>query len=46
VLPVAVNEELKYEMPRNGTTIRVKNKRGRRVYELVWAKDKFRLKRS
>ena len=46
VLPVAVNEELRYEMPRYGTTIKVSNKRGRKVYELVWAKDKFRLKRS
>lgn len=43
MLPVAVNEELIYEMPRYGTTIKVKSKRGRKVYELVWAKDKFRL---
>ena len=46
VLPVAENEELKYEMPRYGTTIKVKNKRGRKIYDLVWVGDRFRLKKA
>ena len=45
VLPVAPTEGLKYEMPRYGTTIRVRNKRGRRLYDLVWTKRRFRLVR-
>lgn len=46
VLPVPVNEELKYELPRYGTTIRVRNKAGRRIYDLLWASDRFTLKRG
>jgi len=46
VLPVTVNEELKYELPRYGRTILVKNKKGSRVYDLIWVADRFRLKKS
>ena len=46
VLPVAVNEELKYELPRYGRTILVKNKNGSRAYDLIWVADRFRLKKS
>jgi hypothetical protein len=44
MLPVAVDEELKYELPRYGRTIHVK-KKGRRIYDLIWAADKFTLKK-
>ena len=44
--PVAVNERLQYELPRYGRTIQVKNKIGRRVYDLIWVADRFRLKKS
>jgi hypothetical protein len=46
VLPIAENEELKYEMPRYGTTVKVRNKRGKKIYELVWGGERFRLKRA
>jgi hypothetical protein len=46
VLPLAVNEEFKYELPRYGTTIHVKNKSGGKIYDLLWASDRFRLKKS
>jgi hypothetical protein len=46
MLPVAVNEELKYELPCYGRTILVKNKNDRRVYDLIWVADRFRLKKS
>jgi hypothetical protein len=45
VLPVAPREELKYEMPRYGTTIKVRNRNGRRLYDLIWTRDRFRLVR-
>lgn len=44
-LPVAVSEELRYAMPRYGTTIKVSNKRGRKMYDLVWVRNRFKLKR-
>ena len=45
VLPVAPHEELKYEMPRYGTTIEVRNQHRRRIYDLVWNRRRFWLKR-
>jgi len=44
VIPVNISAELKYVMPRYGTTIYVRNKRGP-LYDLVWAGEKFRLRR-
>jgi len=46
VLPVNVKEELKYELPRYGTTIHVKNNSGRKIYDLLWASTRFTLKRG
>jgi len=46
MLPVAVNEKLKYELPRYGRTIQVKNKNGKSVYDLIWATDRFSMKKS
>ncbi len=43
VLPVHVNENLRYEMPRYGRTITATNKKGRKIYDLIWQRDKFRL---
>jgi hypothetical protein len=41
VLPVKVNENFKYEMPRYGRTIEVKDQRGRRLYSLNWSGQRF-----
>ena len=46
VMPVAFNQRLYYELPRHGTTIKVTNKSGRRLYDLVWDRSVFRLKRA
>ena len=46
VLPVAVKEEFKYELPRYGTTIHVKKKSGRKIYDLLWVSDRFTLKKG
>ena len=46
VLPVAFNKRLYYELPRYGTTIVVTNKAGKRLYDLVWARNVFKLKRA
>src|SRR5258708_22412237 len=45
VLPVAPREELKYEMPRFGTTIKVTDQNRHRLYNLVWNRQRFRLQR-
>jgi hypothetical protein len=45
VLPVKVNEEFKYTMPRYGKSIEVRNQRGRRIYTLSWSGRRFVLKR-
>ena len=45
IVPIAVSESLKYEMPRYGKTIRVTRKQGKRVYDLIWADGIFKLKR-
>ena len=41
VLPVKVNENFKYEMPRYGRTIEVSDQRGRRLYSLNWSGQRF-----
>lgn len=41
VLPVKLNENLKYEMPRYGTTIKVSDQRGKRMYSLNWSGSRF-----
>ncbi len=43
VIPVKINEELKYEMPRYGKSIVVTNRRGKRIYSLVWSGRRFAL---
>jgi hypothetical protein len=43
-LPVAFNKGLYYELPRYGTTIAVTDKTGKKLYDLVWAKNVFRVK--
>lgn len=45
VTPVKINDELKYELPRYGTRVSVNDKRGRRLYYLVWTGERFRLQR-
>ena len=45
VLPVKVNENFKYEMPRYGRTIEVKDQHGRKLYSLNWAGRRFVLKK-
>lgn len=44
VLPVGENDEFKYEMPRFGRTLRVSNKRGKKIYDLYWIGDRFKLR--
>lgn len=41
VLPVAVNKDFEYELPRIGTTIVVSQFQKGRLYSLVWKKGKF-----
>jgi len=41
VLPVAVDENLEYEMPRYGTTIKVKDRTGKSLYNLAWGRGRF-----
>jgi hypothetical protein len=43
MLPVAVKETLKYEMPRYGKAIVVRNRQGQRIYSLVWSGRRFAL---
>jgi hypothetical protein len=45
VLPVAYNSRLNYHLPRYGRTIRVADTQGRRQYDLVWDRRRFRLVR-
>ena len=45
MIPVKINDELRYEMPRYGKVIRVRNKKGKRMYELVWTGEKFLLRK-
>ena len=46
VLPVPFNKDLFYDLPRHGTTIHVTNSSGKRLYDLVWNRRVFRVKRN
>lgn len=45
VLPVKVNEDFKYEMPRYGRTIEVSDRRGKKLYSLHWSGQRFVLEK-
>jgi hypothetical protein len=45
VLPVKINENFKYELPRYGTTIKVSDQRGGKLYGLHWSGQRFVLKK-
>lgn len=45
VIPVNLSDELKYELPRYGKVIRVRDKKGKRLYDLVWRGQKFRVRK-
>ncbi len=46
VMPVAFKKRLHYGLPRYGSTITVTNKSGKKLYDLVWVRNVFRLKRA
>jgi hypothetical protein len=46
LLPVALDRRLGYKLPRKGRSIEVTGERGRKLYTLTWANDRFRLKRA
>ena len=45
VLPMKIDHDLRYELSRYGTTIRVTDKRGRSLHRLVWSGQRFRRQR-
>lgn len=45
-LPVAFDKKLAYMLPRRGRNIEVSDRRGRKLYTLTWANDRFRIKRA
>jgi uncharacterized caspase-like protein len=45
VLPAGFDPNLNYELPRIGTTVRVTNGAGARVYDLIWTNGRFAVKR-
>jgi hypothetical protein len=45
LLPVALDGKLGYTLPRTGRNIAVTDKRGSELNTLIWAKDRFRIKR-
>jgi len=45
-LPRWFSKQLGYELPRYGTTIRVVTESGKRVYDLVWTRGRFQVKRK
>lgn len=45
VLPVPFDKSLAYGLPRQGRSIGVWNARGRRLYDLTWRNDRFRVSR-
>lgn len=45
MIAVKIKDDLRYEMPRYGRVIRVRNKKGKRVYDLVWTGEQFRLRK-
>ena len=46
MLPVKINENFKYEMPRYGTTIKVSDQHGRKLYSLNWSGRRFVLEKT
>jgi hypothetical protein len=46
VLPVKVNEEFKYKMPRYGRSIEVRDRSGKKIYSFIWSGKRFVLKTS
>src|SRR5262249_41657739 len=46
VLPVKVNEEFKYKMPRYDRSIEVSDKRGRKIYSFLWTGRKIRVEET
>jgi hypothetical protein len=45
-LPQRFSEKLGYELPRYGTTIRVVTESGKQVYDLVWTRERFQIRRK
>jgi hypothetical protein len=45
-LPVAFDKKMVYTLPRRGRSIAAWDERGRKLYTLTWANDRFRLKRA
>jgi hypothetical protein len=45
VLTVPFNGQYIYTLPRVGTTIKVTTIKGKRVHDLIWANDKFQIKK-
>lgn len=41
LLPEALSKQNKYKLPQNGTTIKVTDARGRKLYDLIWKNGKF-----
>src|SRR6185503_973034 len=46
IVPVALPEEHRYEMPRYGLTIRVSTQKRRHLYDLLWNGHRFLIKRA
>ncbi|MEW6738230.1 MAG: hypothetical protein AB1489_43555 [Acidobacteriota bacterium] len=42
-LPLPFNKRLTYRLPRLGTTIKVINEKGKKVYDLIWSGGKFEI---
>ncbi len=45
VMPISFSQNLYYELPRDGTTIAVTNKLGKKVYNLAWYRNVFSVTR-
>jgi hypothetical protein len=45
VLPIAVRKNLRYELPRQGTTIKVTEFSGDKAYDFLWQQGKFVVQR-
>jgi|GEM_PF-1173868 len=45
VLPLKINENFRYELPRYGTTIKVSDQHGRKLYSLHWSGQRFVLQK-
>ena len=46
LLTVALDGRLGYTLPRKGRSIEVTDERGRKLYTLTWARDRFRIRRA